>query len=194
MMKWAVCLGLLTGATQSTSAQEAPQYHLGVRVGYAETNVLHDLHLDGRSDLNCRSFLAGVAFDTRLTSKPLYFETGLYGANRGVYVIDGSREYRKDNFSLMVPALFSYHFYPGHKNFGISPFVGPFFAYDCGFEKLDYGIKLGFGLNYQKVVANFGFDFGLKDNLFDNPEGWRENDGLLTSFFVTLGWNFIGNK
>lgn len=195
MMKWAVCLALLTGATQAANAQEEdPKYHLGVRVGYSETNVWHDLHLDGRSEWNCRSFQAGLAFDTRLLSRPLYFETGLYGSNRGVYVIDGSREYRKDNFSLMAPALLSYHFHPGHGNFGIAPFGGVFFAYNCGFEKPDYGFKLGFGVNYKKVVANFGFDFGLRDNMFYNKEGWAEHDGMLTSFFVNVGWNFLGNK
>ncbi len=98
MLNWVACLGLLMGGFQIASAQEqeeAPKYHLGVRVGYAETNVRHDFHLDGHSDRNCQSFMGGVNFDVRLNSKPLYLETGLYGSNRGVDVRDGSRRYTR---------------------------------------------------------------------------------------------------
>ncbi len=194
--KYVVCAALLLGAGQAAKAQEseeAPKYHLGVKVGYAETNVWHDLHLDGHSEWNCQSFMAGVSFDTRLIRKPLYLETGLYGSNRGVDVIDGTRRFTKNNFSLMVPVMLSYHFYPTY-NLGIEPFFGPFAAYNCGFEQMDYGLRLGCGINYRRICFNFGFDFGLKDHMFDNKEGFYEHDGMLTSFFVTLGWNFLGNR
>lgn len=196
MLNWVACLGLLLGGIQTASAQEqeeAPKYHLGVRVGYAETNVGRDFHLDGHSDRNCQSFMAGVAFDTRLIRKPLYLETGLYGSNRGVDVRDGSNQCKEDNFSLLVPVMVSYHFYPTY-NLGINPFGGPFVAYDCGFEKVDYGFRVGFGVNYKQVCMNFGCDFGLKDNLFNNPNGALGEEGYLTSLFVTLGWNFLGNR
>ncbi len=194
--KYAVCAALLWGAGQTAVAQdseEAPKYHLGVKAGYVETNVWHDLHLDGQSDRNCQSFMAGMSFDTRLIRKPLYLETGLYGYNRGVDVRDGSRRYAKDNFALMVPVMLSYHFYPNY-NLGIEPFAGPFVAYNCGFKQADYGIRVGCGVNYKQVCFNFGFNFGLKDNMFDNENGFYEQDGILTSLFVTLGWNFLGNR
>lgn len=194
-LKCLVCLILLTGLSQTVNANdydEVPKYHLGVRLGYSETNVWHDLHLDGHSDRNCQSFMVGVAFDEKFIRKPLYIETGLYVSNRGVDVRDGSRRYAEDNFSVMVPALISYHFHPT-TDFGIAPFGGPFMAYNFGFEKMDYGLRMGFGINYKQIVANFGFDFGLRDNMFHNEDGWMPNDGLLTSFFVTLGWNFLGN-
>lgn len=196
MLKGMVCLAFLTGALQTVNAQnseDAPKYHLGVRLGYAETNVRHDFHLDGHSDRNCQSFMGGVNFDVRLNSKPLYLETGLYGSNRGVDVRDGSRRYTQYNFSLLVPALISYHFYPTY-NLGINPFAGPFAAYNFGFEKVDYGLRLGVGVNYKQVGLNFGVDWGMRDNLFYNKEGYYENDGNLFSFFVTLGWNFLGNR
>ena len=196
MWKWAVCAALLLGVGQAAFAQEtekAPKYHLGVRVGYVETNVRHDLHLDGHSDQNCQSFAAGVNFDTRLIKKPLYFETGLYGSNRGVDVRDGSRRYAAKNFSLLVPAALSYHFYP-NRNLGISPLAGAFAAYNFGFEKVDYGIRMGCGVNYKQVKLNFGLDLGLRDNLFENEHGYYEKDGNLTSLFVTLGWSFLGNR
>ncbi len=30
--------------------------------------------------------------------------------------------------------------------------------------------------------------------MFDIKEGFYEQEGLLTSFFVTLGWNFLGKR
>ncbi len=196
ILKWAVCLALFVGAGQTVCAQEsdeAPKYHFGVRVGYMETNVRHDFHLDGHSDRNCQSFMGGLSFDTRLIQKPLYFETGLYAANRGVDVRDGSNRYAENNFSLLIPAMLSYHFYPTH-DLGIAPFAGLFGAYDFGFEKVDYGVRLGFGVNYKQVCLHFGVDFGLKDDLFKNPGGYYESDGNLASYFVTLGWNFLGKR
>lgn len=53
---------------------------------------------------------------------------------------------------------------------------------------------MGCGVNYKQVNLNFGLDLGLRDNLFENEHGYYEKDGNLTSLFVTLGWNFLGNR
>ncbi len=196
LLKLAVCTALFAGFSNTAKAQkwlDAPKYHLGVRVGYSETNVWHDLHLDGHGDMNCQSVVVGAAFDVKLTKLPFYLETGLYYSNRGVDVVDGSRRYAQDNHSLLVPALLSYHIYTA-TNVSIQPFVGPFVAYNFGFEKPDYGFRLGCGVNYKNAYLNGGFDLGCRDNMFYNKEGFYEEDGNLLSFFVTVGWNFLGNR
>ena len=188
----ALALALLAGGTQAALAQdfEAPKYHLGIRAGYSETNVLHDFHLDSHGDRNRQSFVAGIDFDYRIVSRPLYLETGLYGSNRGVDVRDGSRRYAENNFALMVPVLLSYHFLADEK-FNIDPFVGPYFAYNCGFKQMDYGLRFGCGFVVKQVTLHLGCDLGLKDEMFHNEQGERQDDGLLTSLYVTLGWNFL---
>lgn len=195
--KAVVCLMLLAGVSHNAAAQkwlDAPKYHLGVRLGYMETNVRHDIHLfDGHGDMNCQSVTAGAAFDVKLTKIPFYLETGLYYSNRGVDVVDGSRRYARDNHSLLVPAMLSYHIYPG-TNVSIQPFAGPFVAYNFGFEMPDYGLRLGCGVNYKQAYLNVGCDIGMRDNMFYNKEGFYEDDGNLTSIFVTVGWNFLGNR
>lgn len=191
-------IALVLGGNQTAEAQNwrnAPQYHFGIRGGISGTTSMDDGGDgdNGTYDLWGPTF--GVAFDTKVAKIPFYIETGLYYMNRGQkydvwslgdYTPSYATRYTENNHSLLVPALISYHAYTS-RNVSIQPFTGPFFAYGFNDEEFDFGWRLGCGLNVQQFYVNLGVDFGLKDD-------FERHEGQVSSFFMTVGWNFLGKR
>lgn len=188
-------IALLAGGVQTASAQNwryAPQYHFGIRAGIADTTPLESW--DGSNTTDFWGPIVGVAFDTKVAKLPFYIETGAYVMNRGwkrESEWDGSSHYEhyshtENNSSLLIPALFSYHAYAS-KNVAIQPFMGPYYAWSFDKQEDDYGWRFGCGLSVKRFYVNMGFDLGIKDN-FDSHEG------RVSSFFMAVGWNFLGKR
>ena len=172
--------------------RNAPQFHFGVRAGVSVSNQVLDWWDDNNGDALVAP-MAGFAFDTKVAKIPFYVETGLYYMNRGFryddILVGGSYKVSRkteNNHSFLVPALISYHAYI-NKNMSFQPFMGPYVSYGFGNEELDYGWRFGCGFNAKQLYVNMGFDLGIKDN-FHDPCG-RTSD-----FFVTVGWNFLGER
>lgn len=175
--------------------RNAPQYHLGVRAGVSLTNSLADAWDGGVDTKELVGPMFGIAFDTKVAKIPFYVETGLYYMNRGLRYegsywhdgqVDGYYGYTRNNHSILVPALISYHSYI-NKNMSFQPFMGPYLAYGFNDEEIDCGWRMGCGFNSKQFYVNLGFDLGFKDD-FDHHEG------NVSSVFLTLGWNFMGKR
>lgn len=188
------CLLLLIGGVQvkAQNWRNAPQFHFGVRAGFSVTNIAEDWWGDQDGN-NLVAPMAGIAFDTKVAKIPFYVETGLYYMNRG-YKYDNvwvGGEYRvtretENNHSFLVPALISYHAYI-NKDMSFQPFMGPYISYGFDNEEFDCGWRIGCGFNVKQFYINMGCDLGIKDDFDDQ---W----GRTNSFFMTVGWNFLGKK
>ena len=192
MITMAATVLLLAATAQTATAQrwkDAPQVHFGVRAGLSVTEPLDSWDGDN-DDQALTAPSVGVAFDTKVAHIPFYVETGLYYMNRGCRYTATSYSnhhaavstYTADNHSVLIPALISYHAYVADK-VAIQPFMGPYLAYGFDADDTDFGWRFGCGLNVKQMYVNLGFDLGLKDEY-----------NYTSSFFVTLGWNFIGKK
>ena len=190
-------LAILLGGVQTASAQNwvnAPQTHLGVRAGISDTYTLAD---DWDGDYCSKDLVGpvlGVAFDTKIAKLPFYIETGAYYMNRGQkYKVDGYHDYygpsstwTENNNSVLIPVLFSYHAYI-NPTMSFQPFMGPFVSFGLEDDEVDYGVRMGCGFNVKQFYVNMGLDVGLRSD-FDTHEG------NVSSFFMTIGWNFLGKR
>ncbi len=180
---------LALGISKPASAQkwaDAPQYHIGVRAGLIGSIPLQsdwDGH-DGTRSLWSPSI--GVSVDTRICKLPFYIESGLYWMDRGYRYGRRGNTTTEHNYSLLLPALLSYHAYTSTQ-VSLQPFMGPYLAYGLNYREPDYGWRMGVGVNVRDFYANVGFDLGLRDN-FDH------GDGNVSSVFVTFGWNIVGKR
>lgn len=186
-----------------------PSFHMGIRGGVT-FNSMSGKYGDYYSS---KTFpYGGLAFDFRLAPIPLYLETGVYYANRGVkinknYVIeqanklanlynpngnyvplpDPSGNKTNDITYVYSPILISYHHY-FTGNISIQPFAGGYVGYLDKYKKAEYGIRFGCGFNYSRLYANVGYDIGLLD------VGVSGSKGHFKTLFLTLGFNIVGSR
>lgn len=192
-------VALLIGGVQTAIAQNwlnAPQYHLGVRVGFSDTQALADNWDGDNGSTDKFGPMAGVAFDTKIAQLPFYIETGAYFMNRGLkYTADYWNEnhqyhrhvsWSEDNNSLLIPVMLSYHAYI-NKTMALQPFFGPYVAFGFEDDATDYGLRMGCGFNVKQFYVNMGLDFGLRSD-------FNTHEGEVSSAFMTVGWNFLGKR
>lgn len=188
-MQWFLPIVAALGISQTAGAQkwaDAPQYHFGVRAGAASSVPLAS-NWDGSGEYPLWSPVLGVSVDTRVAKLPFYIESGLYYIDRGYKVKEDHVEIATEhNHSILIPALISYHAYTSTQ-VSVQPFTGPYLAYGFGDTEADYGWRVGCGVNVKQFYANIGFDLGLRDN-------FHSHEGNVSSFFVTLGWNILGER
>ena len=176
--------------------------YFGLRIGLSVATVNADSHyLDGgtpTSGLNL-GFTAGVQV---APATPLYLETGLS------YVEKGGKGGPNDAFTynmnyLEVPLLIKYQ-----HNFdavtSIQPFAGVYCAAGIGgkikdqdyrqtynsfsddaFKRMDAGLRLGCGLQFDYLYAELGYDIGLSNVSHDDFD--TAHTGC---FFASIGVNF----
>lgn len=132
---------------------------------------------------------AGVALDYQLTpTAPIFIGTGLSFVN---YVDYDGHEYDEYQTTLHIPATLSYHINVAPHLF-INPFAGFFGAYYLHTtfdESLNYGFRIGLGMNFKRLTFDVAYDAGLASH----KEG--DGEGLKTStVFLTVGYNFLGKR
>ena len=160
-----VLLSIISSTAMAQKWKDAPKVILGVRGGL----TIAPTDWEGS---NIKVFpAAGVAASFRIAKLPFYVETGLYYTNRFVY--------GRDNHSLLVPALLSYHI-PLKKDMSLQPFMGPFLSY--GFAGDDVGIdrgwRTGIGFNKKHFYINCGYDYSFGNGVDED------------AIFVGVGYNF----
>ena len=211
MKTMATALLMLTVAV-SVNAQrgkDAPKFHLGLRGGFS-LNFASDNSADESTDA---LFFpqGGIAADIKLGTIPLYLETGAYYMNKGykmdwLYFYDdmfsGQKTRVFDNHFIGMPLLASYHIYIGEK-FSIQPFAGFVGGYLTKSKDFEGAVRIGCGISFGRLYANFGYDIGVVNHdvvireqvpylgsfVVQGTEKFTNN-----SFFMTLGFNFIGKR
>ena len=188
----------------TTSYRSMPiDIYYGLRIGGALSTVnSDDRYLDGGSFRGGLNLGAVVGFQLAYNA-PVYFETGLYYIEKGGEgKYDGSKFTYSLNY-LEVPLVLKYmHNFDTRTS--LQPFAGVYGALgvsgqmknfdqrktysafdDDGFRRLDTGLRLGCGLQYDFLYAEIGYDLGLANisrDFFDNSH--------TGSFFANIGVNF----
>lgn len=156
-------------------------------------------------DMNARAGLAfGAVYGMQLAnSTPLWLEAGLFYSEKGGknYVADTGIDIKCRLTYLEIPVVVKYGFDLAD-DFYLQPFLGGFFAVGVGGKTKDYvtresyssyhhvnrmdaGIRLGCGIEYQMVYAEAGFDFGLANIGKDDFDSVRTQ-----TLFFNIGVNF----
>lgn len=160
------------------------RFHMGVRGGMTINSYTGDF-----SSLKSAIFpTGGIAVDFKVAPFPLFVGTGVNYVNyKAKTDIGGDR----DNHSIQVPLIASYHINVA-PNLFVNPFVGDFIAINLDKDNMldksvNYGIRLGCGLNYGRLTFDVGYDFGLA-NLA------KHGTTRTGTFFMTLGFNWLGSR
>lgn len=161
-------------------------------------SVPDPMHFGVRGGVNFNTFThyetyafptAGVALDYKLTpTAPIFIGTGLSYVN---YVLADGRELDEYQSTLHIPVTLSYHINVAPHLF-INPFAGFFGAYYLHTtfdESLNYGFRIGCGMNFKRLTFDVAYDAGLASH-----KQW-ESEGLKSStVFLTVGFNFVGKR
>lgn len=188
------------------------QYY-GVRLGYNLATInSSDATVDMNS---YGGFAFGAVYGLQLAnSMPLWLEAGLFYSEKGGKTYDfpsvittngNTKEYfQKKTTRLMylqAPIVVKYAFDVAD-DFYVQPFLGGYLAVGIGgktklyddkhsydsfddYNRLDGGIRIGCGAEYQMIFAEAGFDFGIA-NINDNDFVSARNQ----CFFFNVGVNF----
>ncbi len=183
------------------SLNESTVYY-GLRMGLNVSNLTGDATDTGaKPGLN----LAGVLGIRVSDSTPIFLESGLYYTQRGAK--KNKNTYANLNY-LEIPILLKYGI-QATDEIAVLPFIGPTFSYGISgkskygdadkvdsfsndlldFKRLDAGIKLGCGAEYNKLYLEMGYQFGLS-NIADWKIGADDASVHNGAFFVNLGVNF----
>ena len=176
--------------------------YVGLRIGLGVATVnADDPYLDGGSPK--AGVNIGVVAGLQVApATPLYLETGLS------YIEKGGKGGLYDSYSynmnyLEVPLLIKYQYNFDYET-SIQPFVGVYGALgvsgkikdqdqrliynsfaDDAFKRLDGGLRIGCGLQYDYLYAELGYDFGLANVSHDDFD--TAHTGC---FFANIGINF----
>ena len=196
-MKKLIFMAAMLMAAVGMQAQENdyPSMHIGVRAGFSVN------HMTGEDLRNLVWPNGCIAADLRiLKSLPLYVETGISYMSKGYRNSSGAPEHLH---CFNVPLMLSYHYYLTDK-VAIQPFAGCIVGYigelegNHPYQRCETAVRLGIGVNYGRFYLNTGYDLGLTrhavnyrglDGGVSNHTRFRNN-----TFFVTLGFNFVGKR
>ena len=183
------------------------QYY-GVRLGY---NIASISSSNAEVDMDSYGGWAfGGVYGLQLAnSTPLWLEAGLFYSEKGGKIKNFRSEKEPGKVQekttrliyLQAPIVVKYAFDVAD-DFYIQPFLGGYLALGVGgktkeyldensydsfdnFHRLDGGIRIGCGAEYQMIYAEAGFDFGIA-NISDNE--WKSARNQ--TFFINVGVNF----
>lgn len=188
------------------------QYY-GLRLGYNLATInSSDATIDMNS---YGGFAFGAVYGLQLAnSTPLWLEAGLFYSEKGgkddnmmTKVTDNgtmqdvSQKVTTRLMYLQAPIVVKYAFDVAD-DFYVQPFLGGYLALGVGgktkyytsretfdsfdkFNRLDGGLRIGCGAEYQMIYAEMGFDFGIA-NISDDDFSSARNQ----SFFINVGVNF----
>lgn len=178
--------------------------YFGFRIGPSFSYVSSDgSALDGgnwQTGLNV-GVVGGIALSNY---QPIYLEGGLYYIEKGGKKnIEGNKKMTYDLNYLEIPVVFKYK-YNIDPHFSIQPQLGGYFAAGVGgkvknyldrqaessfsddyFRRVDGGIRIGCGVQYDMFYADLTYDIGLANighDLFDKTR----NSGLQLNFGVNF--------
>ena len=183
------------------------QYY-GVRLGY---NIASINSSNAEVDMDSYGgWTFGGVYGLQLAnSTPLWLEAGISYSEKGGKIknypsekVQGKVQEKTTRLIyLQAPIVVKYAFDVAD-DFYIQPFLGGYLALGIGgqtklyedkhsydsfddYHRLDGGIRIGCGAEYQMVYAEAGFDFGIA-NINDNDFVSARNQ----SFFINVGVNF----
>ena len=188
------------------------QYY-GIRLGYNLATInSSEASVDMNS---YGGFAFGGVYGLQLAnSTPLWLEAGLFYSEKGgktydfpsISTVNGTnKEYFQKKTTrliyLQAPIVVKYAFDVAD-DFYVQPFLGGYLALGIGgktklyedkhsydsfddYHRLDGGIRIGCGVEYQMIYAEAGFDFGIA-NINDNDFVSARNQ----CFFFNVGVNF----
>ena len=200
-----LAMPVLSFAQFNAANKNAVKSHVGVRAGVG----ISTYNLDEPRALVTP--VVGLAFDYKIASIPLYFDSGVYYMDLGtkfkdfkhpyhvvyIYYPNGLPEdkitHTLHNHSLMIPVGLSYHIYLTN-NMVLQPFSGIYLSYGITNEKIDVGLREGVGMSFGKFYTNIGINLGLikqtgKVEVDYNYEIAVEKC-LQSSAFLSIGYNF----
>lgn len=179
------------------------EVYYGLRLGVNVATVnSDDPFLDGGSGQTGLGVGMTIGFQLAPAS-PLYLETGLSYMEKG-----GEGRYQGSKFTyglnyLEIPLVMKYA-YAIDRDFCIQPFFGGYMAVgvsgkikdfgvrkayssydDEGFKRMDAGLRLGCGVQFDHLYAELGYDFGLANVCHDYFD--TSHTGC---FFANIGVNF----
>lgn len=181
---------------------DLPYY--GFRIGPSFSYVnSDDKNLDGgnwQTGLNI-GIVAGIPLSP---SQPLYLETGLFYTEKGGKKdLTTGKKMTYDLNYLEVPLVFKYK-YAVDPRFSIQPQVGGYFAVGVGgkiknfdkreavssfsdeyFKRLDGGLRVGCGFQYDMLYCGIAYDIGLA-NISHDTFDTSHNGGLQLNFGVNF--------
>ena len=183
------------------SLSESTVYY-GVRFGLN----LSTLTGDGTDDASMKAGmnLGGVVGLRVSDSAPLFLESGLY------FTMSGANGKGKDVVNLNyfeIPILMKYGI-QATDDIAVLPYLGPTlrmgiggktkedngaggvssvgsFSSDGAYNRPDVGIKIGCGVEYNKLYGELGYQFGIT-NILDSDNNAQHNGAL----FINIGMNF----
>ena len=171
--------------------------YYGVRFGGTVASINGDLSVGSKLGMT----LAGVIGLRLSSTTPLFLESGLYYTQRGAK----DNDYDITHNNLEVPVVIKYGIQASDE-IAILPFFGPYFAYGISTDeklKSDYakahdirvnrnnmGFKLGCGLEYNKLYAEIGYQFGVTNIIDDEFEAGKDKSARNNALFFNVGVNF----
>lgn len=190
------------------------EQYFGLRLGYNYASINSSdatLDMEGYGGFA----FGGVYGLQLANSTPLWLETGLFYSEKGGKdenkltiitdkdgkVKDLTQKVTTRLMYLQAPIVIKYAFDVAD-DFYVQPFLGGYLAMGVGgktkqytsreshdsfdkFNRLDGGLRIGCGVEYQMVYAEAGFDFGIA-NISDDDFTSARNQ----SFFINIGVNF----
>lgn len=189
---------MLFSATLSANAQFSKKesnrvpdrFHMGLRAGVTVSSLVGDV--DYSESLTFPT--GGLGLDFQVAPIPIFVGIGLNYMNQGINY-EYSYEFEPiDAHCIQMPITASYHINVA-PNLFINPFIGPWFSVRVDTEDLDddnnidYGLRIGCGLNYGRLYFDMGYDLGFKTWTFN-----RTDTGNMGIFFATIGFNWAGSR
>jgi len=187
-----------TSRNRSRYNHDDTERYYGLRLGLNIASLSSDV---ADMDMDSRAGLAfGAVYGFQLAnSTPIWLEAGAFYSEKG-----GESKYNNVKTRLtylQVPVVCKYSFDIAD-DFYIQPFLGGYVA--VGFagktkdynkhessssynyvNRLDGGLRIGCGVEYQMIYAEAGFDFGLANISKDDFQSVRNR-----CFFINVGVNF----
>ncbi len=174
----------------------------GVKAGVNGSHFGGKLDSQGLADINPRfGYNAGVTLDLAF-SEHIYLLTGLEFTNKGAYEFRKGKRVSIDASYISMPLHFGYKL-KIDDNPTFVAHIGPYVAYGVsgktrvrelgvkqntfsaeGFKKLDFGLGLAVGGEFDKIVVELGHNLGF-------PDVSQAKEKIRTrNFYATVGYKF----
>ncbi|MBR1687137.1 MAG: PorT family protein [Prevotella sp.] len=179
------------------------EIYYGLRLGLALSSVnSDDQRLNGSGTQSGLNFGAAMGFGLS-NSVPVFLETGLYYTEKGGKGTNNGTKFTYDLNYLELPVVVKYGIELDN-DFTLQPFVGGYFGIGISgkvknfaeraatssfdseyFKRLDGGLRLGCGVEYQMMYAELAYDLGLANICHDDFDTSHNR-----CLYLNIGVNF----